>query len=126
MDTYRVTQEAGGGMQAQVFQQMSAAMVARDEEYNLFNTAGLSAMRAYFDLLPQFPLDAAIASPVLFVGAERSFLPEADPGAPEAWQARPWAPGHTHRSVPADHFTIVESDAEATAGTVEQWISAGL
>ncbi|WP_443048888.1 type I polyketide synthase [Streptomyces sp. NBC_00328] len=134
VDTYRVTQEAGGGMQAQVFRQMSAAMVARDEEYGLFNTTGLSAMRAYFDLLPQFPLDA-VESPVLFVGAEHSFLPESpsetesaagtepEPESGNAWQARPWHTGHTYRSVPADHFTIVEAAAEATAHTVEEWIS---
>ncbi|MGW1171902.1 type I polyketide synthase, partial [Streptomyces sp. NPDC002550] len=122
VDTYVVTQEEGGGMQAQVFQQMSAALVERDAQYGLFDVAGLSAMRAYFDLLPLFRLDA-IETPVLFVGAERSFLPD-DTGDDDSWKARPWHAGHTYRSVPADHFTIVEEEAEHTARTVEEWISA--
>ncbi|MER6075621.1 type I polyketide synthase, partial [Streptomyces sp. NPDC001817] len=126
VDTYVVTQEAGGGMQAQVFEQMSAALVERDSQYGMFDTAALSAMRAYFDLLPLFSLDA-VETPVLFVGAERSFLADG-PGdavpADDSWQARPWNPGHTYRSVPADHFTIVEEAAEQTAQVVEEWISA--
>jgi thioesterase domain-containing protein/acyl carrier protein len=126
VDTYVVTQEAGGGMQAQVFEQMSAALVERDSQYGMFDTATLSAMRAYFDLLPLFDL-SAVDTPVLFVGAERSFLPDgAQHGAPsdDSWRARPWHPGHTYRTVPADHFTIVESAAEHTARTVEQWLAA--
>ncbi|MGW1803268.1 KR domain-containing protein, partial [Streptomyces sp. NPDC001984] len=122
VDTYVVTQEAGGGMQAQVFEQMSAALVERDSHYGLFDAAGLSAMRAYFDLLPLFPLDG-IETPVLFVGAERSFLTDG-PDGDDSWKARPWHIGHTYRSVPADHFTIVEEEAEHTAKTVEEWISA--
>ncbi|MFE0201101.1 SDR family NAD(P)-dependent oxidoreductase [[Kitasatospora] papulosa] len=124
VDTYRVTQEVGGGMQAQVFEQLAGALVDRDSEFGLFDTTGLSAMRAYFDLLPQFRLDP-LAAPVLFVGAERSFL-SGDAGSPEAddgWRARPWHQDHTYRTVPATHFTIVEEDAEHTARTVEEWIS---
>ncbi|MFJ3309355.1 type I polyketide synthase [Streptomyces sp. NPDC086549] len=128
VDTYVVTQETGGGMQAQVFEQMSAALVERDSQYGLFDAAGLSAMRAYFDLLPLFPLDG-IETPVLFVGAEHSFLSDASDasdasdGADDSWKARPWNPGHTYRSVPADHFTIVEEEAQRTARTVEEWLS---
>jgi hypothetical protein len=83
-------------------------------------------MRAYFDLLPLFSLDA-IETPVLFVGAGQSFLADGDgDGGPadDSWQARPWHPGHTYRSVPATHFTIVEEEAEQTAQVVEEWISA--
>ncbi|WP_425314862.1 type I polyketide synthase [Streptomyces agglomeratus] len=121
VDTYRVTQESGGGMQAQVFEQMSGALVDRDSEFGMFDSTGLSAMRAYFDLFPQFPLDG-IAAPVLFVGAEQTFLTE---GAPEddSWKARPWDAAHTYRSVPSTHFTIVEEEAQHTARTVEDWIS---
>ncbi|MGP4012653.1 SDR family NAD(P)-dependent oxidoreductase [Streptomyces sp. 4N124] len=42
VDTYRVTQEAGGGMQAKVFEQMSAALVDRDDQFGLFDTTGPS------------------------------------------------------------------------------------
>ncbi|MEU7281910.1 type I polyketide synthase [Streptomyces sp. NPDC045431] len=124
VDTYRVTREAGGGMQAQVFEQLAGALVDRDSEFGLFDTAGLSAMRAYFDLLPQFSL-APLAAPVLFVGAGRSFLSGGteSAGADDGWQARPWHPEHTYRTVPATHFTIVEEDAEHTARTVEEWIT---
>ncbi|MER6385814.1 type I polyketide synthase, partial [Streptomyces sp. NPDC001127] len=122
VDTYVVTQESGGGMQAQVFEQMSLALVDRDSQYGLFDAAGLSAMRAYFDLLPQFSLDA-VETPVLFVGADRSFLPAGAGDTDDSWRARPWHPRHTYRSVPANHFTIVEEDAEQTAKTVEEWLS---
>ncbi|MFD3748549.1 thioesterase domain-containing protein, partial [Nocardia sp. NPDC058633] len=119
VDTYRVTEEAGGGMQAHVFEQMSGALVDRDSEYSLFNSTGLSAMRAYFDLLPQFEL-GSISTPALFVGAGQSFL-----SAPEddSWQARPWDATHTYRTVPATHFSIVEEEAGDTARVVEEWVS---
>ncbi|MGQ4389791.1 SDR family NAD(P)-dependent oxidoreductase [Streptomyces sp. SAS_270] len=136
VDTYVVTQEKGGGMQAQVFEQMSAALVERDSQYGLFDAAGLSAMRAYFDLLPLIPLDA-VDTPVLFLGAERSFLADADADADadagvaggavdDSWKARPWHPGHTYRSVPSDHFTIVEEAAGQTARSVQEWLSGAL
>jgi acyl carrier protein/pimeloyl-ACP methyl ester carboxylesterase len=130
VDTYRVTQEAGGGMQAQVFEQLAGALVDRDSQFGLFDTTGLSAMRAYFDLLPLVPLEP-VATPVLFVGAERSFLSgDQDPsglpsasGTDEGWRARPWHADHTYRTVPATHFTIVEEDAQHTARVMEEWIS---
>ncbi|MFC7310262.1 thioesterase domain-containing protein, partial [Streptomyces monticola] len=142
VDTYRVTEEAGGGMQARVFEQMSGALVDRDSEFGLFDSTGLSAMRAYFDLLPRFDL-TGVAAPVLFVGAGQSFLTDAgtgtdaDTGAettagtdagtgadPDdgAWRAQPWDPEHQYVTVPATHFSIVEEHAEHTARTVQEWI----
>ncbi|MGW7492595.1 KR domain-containing protein, partial [Streptomyces sp. NPDC054786] len=123
VDTYRVTGEAGGGMQAQVFEQMAEALVDRDEEFGLFTSAGLSAMSAYFDLLPRFDL-AELETPVLFVGADEPFLAaEQAAEAGHAWRAAPWFTPHTHRLVPATHFTIVEEEAECTARVVEAWVA---
>ncbi|MET8682161.1 thioesterase domain-containing protein, partial [Streptomyces sp. NPDC004647] len=123
VDTYRVTGESGGGVQAQVFEQMSAALVDRDEEFGLFNSTGLSAMSAYFDLLPGFDL-AKPEAPVLFVGADEPFLaPEQAADVGDAWRAEPWFTPHTHRLVPATHFTIVEEQAESTARLVEDWMA---
>ncbi|MGI5472215.1 alpha/beta fold hydrolase [Streptomyces sp. CA-132043] len=123
IDTYRVTGEEGGGMQAQVFQEMSAALVDRDEEFGLFNSTGLSAMSAYFDMLPRFGL-AEPETPVLFIGADEPFLaPERAADAGDAWRADPWFTPRTHRLVPATHFTIVEEQAECTARVVEEWVA---
>nr|WP_148106801.1 type I polyketide synthase [Amycolatopsis sp. WAC 01416] len=115
IDSYRVD---GGGVSSGVFDEMSRALVARDSEFGLFDTASLSAMTRYFDLLPHFTLDP-VAAPVLFVGAGRSFVP-GDAG--DDWRALPWDPAHELRTVPATHFTIVEEDAEATARVIEDWI----
>ncbi|MEV0598847.1 type I polyketide synthase [Streptomyces sp. NPDC050315] len=124
VDTYRVTGDEGGGMQAEVFAEMSAALVDRDAEFGLFNSTGLSAMSAYFDLLPRFGLEEQPAAPVLFVGADEPFLtPEQAANAGDAWRAVPWFTPHTHRLVPATHFTIVEEQAERTARTVEEWVA---
>ncbi|MFF0968774.1 type I polyketide synthase [Streptomyces sp. NPDC003703] len=118
VDSYQVS---GGGVSAQVFQEMAVTLVEQDAEFGLFGSTGLSAMTRYFDLLPQCPLDP-ISAPVLFLGADRSFLPEESAAAEEEWRARPWRPEHTYRPVPATHFTVIEDDAEATAALVEEFL----
>jgi acyl carrier protein len=134
VDTYRVTLEAGGGMQAQVFEQMSAALVDRDDEFGMFTGDGLSAMGAYFDLLPRFDL-TAVDVPTLFLGADRSFLPDGDSFLPDgdpagavgdSWRAEPWFTPHTHRRLPATHFSLLEEHAEDTAAAVGQWLATGV
>ncbi|WP_447008491.1 alpha/beta fold hydrolase [Saccharothrix isguenensis] len=117
IDSYRVD---GGGVSSRVFDEMSLGLVARDSEFGLFDSAGLSAMTRYFDLLPHFSL-APVAAPVLFVGADRSFVPDDTSGA-EDWRALPWNRRHDLRTVPATHFTIVEEDAEPTARAIEEWL----
>ncbi|WUC40209.1 SDR family NAD(P)-dependent oxidoreductase (plasmid) [Streptomyces sp. NBC_00557] len=118
VDSYQVS---GGGVSAQVSHGLAATLVEQDAEFGLFDSTGLSAMTRYFDLLPQCPLDA-ISAPVLFLGADRSFLTGSSPAAEEEWRTRPWRAEHVYRPVPASHFTIIESDAEPTARMVEEFL----
>ncbi|MFC4069027.1 type I polyketide synthase, partial [Actinoplanes subglobosus] len=115
VDTYRVRADDG---RATVFEEMSVALVRRDAEFGLFDSAGLSAMSRYFELLPMFALEP-VNVPVLFVGAEQPFFEDGTSG----WQARPWSGGHRLRTVPANHFTIVEEAAGATAEVVAEWLA---
>jgi len=117
IDSYQVS---GAGVSARVFEEMTTALVARDTRFGLFDSAGLSAMTRYFDLLAHFSL-APLTAPVLFIGAGRSFIPANAPDT-EDWRALPWDPTHELRTVPATHFTIVEEDAESTAHVIEDWL----
>ncbi|MGW7492579.1 thioesterase domain-containing protein, partial [Streptomyces sp. NPDC054786] len=118
VDTYRVS---GSGVSAGFFHQMAVALVEQDAEFGLFDSTGLSAMTRYFDLLPTFSLDP-VEAPVLFLAADRSFMPAGEATGDDEWRATPWHPEHTLRTVPATHFTIIEDDAEPTAALVEEWL----
>jgi hypothetical protein len=47
-------------------------------------------------------------------------------GAPEStsdnWRTEPWESDHTLRPVPANHFNLVEEQAQVTAEAIEAWL----
>ncbi|CAM5685287.1 hypothetical protein SCANM63S_03414 [Streptomyces canarius] len=75
----------------------------------------LTAMGGYLRLFEAWePQPCPV--PALFVRA-------ADPLGPgPGWQRERWPVEHAERTVPGDHFTIMESHAESTALTVHAWL----
>ncbi|WP_455432538.1 SDR family NAD(P)-dependent oxidoreductase, partial [Streptomyces yangpuensis] len=122
LDTYQIDTDNTG--QARVMEQMSVGLVAKDSEYGLFDSTGLTAMSSYFDLMPQFRLDT-VEAPVLLIGCERSFIPESADTTQtgDEWRVKAWDDRQTFRTVDANHFTIIEEDAEHTARIMEQWLA---
>jgi acyl transferase domain-containing protein/NADP-dependent 3-hydroxy acid dehydrogenase YdfG/acyl carrier protein len=89
-----------------------------------FDSARLTAMSHYFDLLSTFPL-GEIDCPVLFVQATEPFVAGGIEGVPDDdLRAGPWDPTHTMTTVPGDHFSLIQDDAATTAQAIEAWISA--
>ncbi|MGN9892448.1 type I polyketide synthase [Micromonospora sp. L31] len=117
MDTYRV--DTDDRDQSRLMEQLTVGLVQADARFGMLNSAALSGMNRYFDLVPRFRLDP-VEAPVLFVGAAEPFRPDAaDDGS---WQARPWEPTHEYRTVAATHFTMIEDRAAAAAEVVEEWL----
>ncbi|MGK5440320.1 type I polyketide synthase [Micromonospora sp. URMC 105] len=120
MDTYRV--DTDDRDQSRLMEQLTVGLVQADARFGMLNSAALSGMNRYFDLVPRFRLDP-VDAPVLFVGAAEPFQPDAadDDGS---WQARPWEPAHEYRTVAATHFTMIEDHAAVAAQVVEEWLGA--
>ncbi|MEH1058718.1 type I polyketide synthase [Micromonospora sp. CPCC 206171] len=117
MDTYRV--DTDDRDQSRLMEQLTVGLVQADARFGMLNSAALSGMNRYFDLVPRFRLDP-VEAPVLFVGAAEPFRPDAaDDGS---WQARPWEPTHDYRTVAATHFTMIEDRAAVAAEVVEEWL----
>ncbi|MFC8616169.1 type I polyketide synthase [Micromonospora purpureochromogenes] len=117
MDTYRV--DTDDRDQSRLMEQLTVGLVQADARFGMLNSAALSGMNRYFDLVPRFRLDP-VEAPVLFVGAAEPFRPDAaDDGS---WQARPWEPTHEYRTVAATHFTMIEDRAAVAAEVVEEWL----
>ncbi|WP_238448171.1 alpha/beta fold hydrolase [Micromonospora sp. 4G55] len=117
MDTYRV--DTDDRDQSRLMEQLTVGLVQADARFGMLNSAALSGMNRYFDLVPRFRLDP-VQAPVLFVGAAEPFRPDAaDDGS---WQARPWEPTHEYRTVAATHFTMIEDRAAVAAEVVEEWL----
>ena len=117
VDTYHVSE----GEERDVFEQLAVVLLEKESVFGKFDSARLSGMNAYIDLLPGFDL-GKIDAPVVFLRADKSFMDPDDPT--DSWRAAAWDPAHTVVTVPgATHFTIVEEHAAATAKAVNDWLS---
>jgi thioesterase domain-containing protein len=117
VDTYHVSE----GEERDVFEQLAVVLLEKESVFGKFDSARLSGMNAYIDLLPSFDL-GPIEAPVLFLRADKSFMNPDDPT--DSWRAVPWHASNTVVTVPgATHFTIVEEHAAATAQAVNDWLS---
>nr|BAO66541.1 type I polyketide synthase [Streptomyces sp. MJ635-86F5] len=119
LDSYAV---ADHGMPAG-FEHMTHRLMELETRFGPYRSAELTAMSRYFHFLPEFTR-ASLKAPVLFVGAEKTFIPETGSGdLPEFPKARPWDPAHDFVASSANHFTLIEEDAEETAGIIDQWLA---
>ncbi|MGW5450340.1 alpha/beta fold hydrolase, partial [Streptomyces asiaticus] len=119
LDSYAVTDH---GM-LPGFEHMTYRLLDMEPAFGPYRSAELSAMSRYFHFLPDFTRDS-VKAPVLFVGAEKSFIPETDPGrnTGEFPKALPWGLAHRFVTASGNHFTLVEEDAEETARIIEEWL----
>ncbi|WP_123741896.1 type I polyketide synthase [Saccharothrix texasensis] len=104
LDTY-VQQE----MTPELTDEFVAGLFARRTDAD---ATSLTAMGGYFEVFQTWA-PRALATPTLFLRAERVLA-----GRPAAW-----AHADEFRTVPGDHFTIVQDHADSTADTVHDWLS---
>ena len=71
----------------------------------------------YLRLIEECPA-APVSAPTLLVRSDR-WVTEA--GEPEGWQAS-WDSADAVSTMSADHFTMVDDQAETTAKIVEDWL----
>ncbi|WP_053720539.1 type I polyketide synthase [Saccharothrix sp. NRRL B-16348] len=72
----------------------------------------LTAMGGYFEVFGAWTPEP-LATPTLFLRAEIAL----------ADRPASWAAAHEFRTVPGDHFTIVQDHAESTASTIHDWLT---
>jgi acyl transferase domain-containing protein/NAD(P)-dependent dehydrogenase (short-subunit alcohol dehydrogenase family)/thioesterase domain-containing protein/acyl carrier protein len=122
LDTYQVDTDSDDSNE--LMRQLFIALVGKDSEYGMFDSTVLSAMACYFDLVPQFRI-TSVQCPVLFVGAEQPFSPDGTVVVPEddSWAAKPWNDRQAHRTLPVNHFSMIETHAAVTAAVVEEWLA---
>ncbi|WP_153054683.1 thioesterase domain-containing protein, partial [Planomonospora sphaerica] len=115
LDTY----ESDGGGRAGLAKELVFGMLEMEQVFGGFDSARLSTMGRYGELLVDMP-PARVEAPVLFVQCQESFAGTGE--GLEDWRAAPWDPAHTLRTVPADHFSILENRAAETARVIEDWL----
>jgi thioesterase domain-containing protein len=115
MDSFKVDTEGVP------IEQLANGLYEKESTFGGFDGARLSGMAAWGDVM--FGLTfGPIAAPVLFVQSTEPFFPVDDP-ADRRWQAEPWDPAHAVRTVPANHFTMVEDHAADTAEAIRHWLA---
>ncbi|MET9448455.1 alpha/beta fold hydrolase, partial [Streptomyces cinerochromogenes] len=127
LDSYAVTDH---GMPPG-FEHMTYRLLDMESTFGPYRSAELSAMSRYFHFLPDFTRDS-VKAPVLFVGVEKSFIPETETetetktetgrNAGDFPKALPWDPSHHFVKASGNHFSLVEEDAEETARIIEDWL----
>ncbi|MGW2279751.1 type I polyketide synthase [Streptomyces sp. NPDC001770] len=112
LDTYLLADDGTEQLRREMFN----GMLDRESSVGGFGTGRLAAMSRYSDLIGDC-LPGPLNAPVLFVRPEEPFAPGLD-----GWQAV-WESAHELAEVPGTHFTVMEDQAESTAGAVEKWLS---
>ncbi|MFI5783813.1 acyltransferase domain-containing protein [Nocardia sp. NPDC051570] len=118
LDTYLPDLEKNNDSREPLWHAMFAGMLDRESSFGRFSAARLAAMSRYSDLIVDCQ-PSAVHSPVLFVRAGESFVPDL---ADADWQAS-WPDDHVLREVPGTHFTLLEDAASATAAIIDDWLS---
>jgi 3-oxoacyl-(acyl-carrier-protein) synthase/acyl carrier protein len=102
---------------APVFEVLMRTVLERDHEFVAITDQTLLGMGAYARLLREWTPAAPDVSTVL--------LRASDPrrAAPDGGSLPPWPLTDLVPEVPGDHFSVLEGDAESTAGALEEWLS---
>jgi thioesterase domain-containing protein/acyl carrier protein len=115
LDTYVPGDDSLG----QFEDQLLGGMFEREAGFARMDSARLSAMSWYFNLLGGWRPGEA-ASPVLLVRAG-SPMPGGEDLPPERWQTG-WSRADRVVDVPGNHFTMMEDLAPGTAAAVDAWL----
>jgi len=116
LDTFAVH---GGAADAIPFNGLALGMFQRSSSFGGFDVARWSAMGGWAEVVPHLAVDDTDL-PVLFVQCTEPFP---SPGSDQRWLTRPLHPGHDLRPVPANHFTMIEEEADQTAALIEAWLT---
>ncbi len=111
LDTYEMD-----GPALDAVQDMAHGLLARRD--GGFDRARLTAMGRYLGLLADAEL-AAVSAPTLLLRAESRFDRQ---DVSESWQST-WSRADRVVTVPGDHFSLVEQDADTTADAVLAWLT---
>jgi acyl transferase domain-containing protein/acyl carrier protein/surfactin synthase thioesterase subunit len=118
LDTYEVGEADD---REDVVSDMAAGMLAHESEYGPFDRTKLTAMARYIGLLPDVEL-ADIVTPTLLLRPKNRFDIGKGGESSGSWETT-WSRANTVKSIPGDHFTLVEDHAETTAKAVETWLT---
>ncbi|MEV6771979.1 type I polyketide synthase [Nocardia sp. NPDC051030] len=127
LDTFKIHDGAGHSVPAQ---QLAAGLFEKEDMFGGFDSARLSGMGCWFEMLPDLR-PGEVRAPVLFAQCTESFYgdnPAADPeaatsGTAANWQAAQWDDAHTVVPVQANHFTMIEERAHLTARVIDDWLA---
>ncbi|MFG3134386.1 type I polyketide synthase [Streptomyces tendae] len=133
LDSYAVGagDEAAGGQDAagseqdraeQDMERLAAGLLDREAVFGRFDSTRLSALGRYVELLPDFA-PAAVAAPVLFLRPLESLTAEGEAERADGVAVAGPAFAPTLRTVPGDHFTMVEENSGTTVAAVEAWLA---
>jgi thioesterase domain-containing protein len=102
-----------------------AAMMVEDEHlHGSFDRTKLTAMARYLELMPDVPLHD-VTAPTLLLRATDRFRIGDDPSeegqSDTAWRTT-WSRADEFRTVPGDHFSMIEASTAETAEAVQDWL----
>lgn len=97
--------------------QLLGGMFEREEGFAKMDSARLSAMSWYFNLLGDWAA-TPLKTPVLLA---RSSEPMGEVTGERGWQTD-WSDASTIFDVPGNHFTMMEDHAASTASAVDEWL----
>ncbi|MBB4689021.1 type I polyketide synthase [Amycolatopsis jiangsuensis] len=123
LDSYEMN--GGGEQTADTVADMASGMLEREDQYGPFDRDKLTAMAHYLGLLDGLGLPA-VSAPTVLLQPEHRFTTAGDDPArasedPATWRTT-WHRADTVVTVPGDHFSLVDSDAETTAKAVHTWL----
>jgi thioesterase domain-containing protein len=103
----------------------AAVMVDHEDLYGPFDRTKLTAMARYMELLPAVPL-TDVEAPTLLLRARDRFPIGPYGGAvaeqdDSVWRTT-WSRADEFRTVPGDHFGLVEENTATTAEAVQDWL----
>jgi thioesterase domain-containing protein/aryl carrier-like protein len=120
LDSYRAEADGDDG---ESNRGLVMAMLEHESAAGGFDVARLSAMGHYVNIVPKL-VPGTVDARVLFIQCTAPFGPsngdaaQADTG----WRAQPWDADATVTTIAANHFSILNTDAELPAQAIAKWL----
>jgi pimaricinolide synthase PimS1 len=118
LDSYEM--DGGGDATADTVADMAGGMLEREEQFGPFDRDKLTAMAHYLGLLESASL-GEVTVPTVLVQPENRFTTGSSASDDSSWRTT-WHRADTVVTVPGDHFSLVDTDAETTAKAVDTWL----
>ena len=117
LDSYEM--DGGSDATADTVADMASGMLDREEQFGPFDRDKLTAMAHYLGLLESASLGDVTVPTVLVQPEDRFTTGSASDDS--TWRTT-WHRADTVVTVPGDHFSLVDTDAETTAKAVDTWL----